>query len=114
MIECKSDPVGEGVENECGGCGTLRFTGEGIPATTMIGQYCQVGMGECFATGMTACKRRGSDEVICNANGKSPTTEICNNKDDDCNGIQDDGAAETSCEPGLRCVGGGAEPPCQP
>ena len=55
------------------------------------GQPCDNGkLGECFATGVYVCKADGSG-VECNASGKAPGVEVCNGKDDNCNGAVDEG-----------------------
>jgi hypothetical protein len=114
MIECIHAPIDDGVENECGGCGKLQFMGQEAPGTA-IDMYCQVGMGACFATGTIACRSRGSNDLICTAMGASPTTEMCNGIDDDCDGIADDDAnADADCGPGMRCVSGASQRECEP
>jgi hypothetical protein len=114
MIECKHEPIDDGVENECGGCGMLQYMGQGTPGTA-IGLYCSVGMGACFATGTIACRSRGSNDLICTAMGASPTTELCNGIDDNCNGIPDDDAnADADCGAGMRCVSGASQRECEP
>lgn len=61
------------------------------------GDACNNGkLGICYATGVYICKTDGSG-VECDAQGQSPTTEICNGLDDDCNGVVDD--AVGGCQP---------------
>jgi hypothetical protein len=55
-----------------------------------LGQSCVSGKGECAAGGQKVC---GGDKmsVVCNGNAGAPQTEICDNKDNDCDGVTDDG-----------------------
>ncbi|HEY3351654.1 MAG TPA: vWA domain-containing protein, partial [Polyangia bacterium] len=74
-----------GVDDNCNG-----QTDEGFP----VGQACDNGLlGECRSTGHYVCS---SDHlgVTCNYDvhvGAAPTGEICNGKDDDCDGQTDEG-----------------------
>lgn len=107
MIECQHEIIETGVENACGGCGTLEFTGNAGITGLEIGSYCQVGVGACFATGTVQCKSRPSNELICTAIGAEPTDEKCNGIDDNCNGVPDDDEnADADCGPGMRCASG--------
>jgi hypothetical protein len=54
-----------------------------------VGRICMVGQGECFAVGVVQCSPDGMGEV-CNAVAGTPTTELCNGLDDNCNGVIDD------------------------
>jgi hypothetical protein len=45
-----------------------------------VGQSCTVGVGECARTGQFVCKADGTG-TECNATPGTPTTEICDNKD---------------------------------
>ena len=57
------------------------------------GQPCDNGLlGECFRTGTYVCKADGSG-VECNAPKPTGTAEICDNKDNNCNGAIDEGIA---------------------
>ncbi|MCK5795872.1 MAG: VWA domain-containing protein, partial [Deltaproteobacteria bacterium] len=54
------------------------------------GKPCDNGkLGTCFATGVYVCAADGSG-VVCDAKGAAPKTEICNGKDDDCDGQVDE------------------------
>jgi alpha-tubulin suppressor-like RCC1 family protein len=55
-----------------------------------VGQSCTVGVGECARTGQFVCKADGSG-TQCNAVAGTPTTEICDGKDNDCDGQTDEG-----------------------
>jgi hypothetical protein len=54
------------------------------------GTKCTAGQGECLAEGKFACSPDGSASV-CSATAKEPRDEICDGKDNDCNGQIDDG-----------------------
>jgi MYXO-CTERM domain-containing protein len=60
-----------------------------------VGVACGNGIGAC-STGVTACV---NGKLICNA-VSMPMPEICNGKDDDCNGLIDDGVPGT----GVPCL----------
>jgi hypothetical protein len=55
-----------------------------------VGQSCSVGVGECARTGQYVCKADGSG-TQCNATPGTPTAEICDGKDNDCDGQIDEG-----------------------
>jgi len=54
------------------------------------GTKCVVGQGECRAEGTYSCSADGTASV-CSATAKDPSPEICDGKDNDCNGKIDDG-----------------------
>jgi hypothetical protein len=70
----------DGKDNNCDG-----QTDEGFN----VGQSCTVGVGECARTGQYVCKADGSG-TQCNATPGTPTAEICDNKDNDCDGQTDE------------------------
>ncbi len=72
----------DGLDNDCNG-----KTDEAFP---LVSSACQVGTGECKSAGKHVCNS-SKNAVACDAAPKSPTTEICNGKDDDCNGANDNG-----------------------
>jgi hypothetical protein len=55
-----------------------------------VGQSCSVGVGECARTGQYVCKADGTG-TECNATPGTPTAEICDGKDNNCNGQIDEG-----------------------
>jgi hypothetical protein len=55
-----------------------------------VGQSCSVGVGECARTGQYVCKADGTG-TECNATPGKPTAEICDGKDNNCNGQIDEG-----------------------
>ena len=91
-----------------------------------VGKVCEVGQGECKETGLNQCTANGLG-VECNAKEKAPTTEKCNDKDDDCDGKIDEDFTDlnTGCEVGkgecratglFKCKadGSGVECPAKP
>jgi len=55
-----------------------------------VGQSCTVGVGECARTGQYVCNQDGSG-TQCNATPGTPTPEVCDGLDNDCDGQIDDG-----------------------
>ena len=53
-----------------------------------VGVTCIVGVGACLRTGTTQCV---AGSIVCSVTPGTPTTEICNGIDDDCNGVIDNG-----------------------
>jgi hypothetical protein len=68
-----------------------------------IGATCTVGVGACARTGVYFCSGDGSG-VACSASPGVPTTEVCDNVDNDCDGNTDEGPTGTplviACYPG--------------
>lgn len=58
-----------------------------------VGAACVVGIGACERSGTNICTTDGTG-TACNATPGSPTTEVCNNLDDNCNGQVDDGVGQ--------------------
>jgi len=50
---------------------------------------CTAGVGSCATTGPQRCSSYGG--ILCYAVPETPTPEVCNGLDDDCNGVVDDG-----------------------
>jgi hypothetical protein len=73
------------------------------------GASCSVGVGACRRTGTVVCSGTGT---TCSARPGSPSTEVCNGVDDNCDGVVDN-IASTSCSPrecrrgSTYCSGGG-------
>ncbi|MGK0361850.1 MAG: hypothetical protein ACI9U2_004168, partial [Bradymonadia bacterium] len=70
-----------GVDDDCDG-----VTDEGLEG---IDAPCTVGQGECAAQGLTVC--RAESGVVCAGEAQPPTPEACNARDDDCDGVVDEG-----------------------
>jgi hypothetical protein len=73
-----------------------------------LGETCEVGVGACASTGAWICNDQGGR--ACSAVPLSPGVEACNGRDDDCDGVADNGfeLGET-CEVGVgACASTGA------
>jgi MYXO-CTERM domain-containing protein len=72
----------DGLDNNCDG---------NIDEGFLVGAACTNGqLGACRRGGILACKPDGSG-TFCDAPTVAPSPEVCNNIDDDCNGLKDDG-----------------------
>jgi len=54
-----------------------------------VGKTCTIGIGECENSGIIACKQDGSG-TFCKGTAKKPSPEICDGKDNDCDGLIDE------------------------
>ncbi|MDC0748640.1 MopE-related protein [Polyangium mundeleinium] len=72
----------DGVDNDCNG-----ETDEGF----MIGEVCTVGVGECQTSGKRVCDSDPTKPAICDGTPGPAGTEICDGKDNNCNGETDEG-----------------------
>ncbi|UJR78902.1 vWA domain-containing protein [Sandaracinus amylolyticus] len=70
------------LDNDCDGQVDEPFPG--------IGTSCGNGVGECRRTGMIACNAAGTGTLCTAAAAGSPTSEACNDRDDDCDGRTDE------------------------
>ena len=108
FISCSSCPAApaekcDSVDNDCNGKTDDNVAG--------VGNICGTAIGEC-TKGKWACK---AGKMVCEK-GLGPTAEVCDNKDNDCNGKIDDnvagsgaacGNARGDCKPGQKlCIGG--------
>ncbi|MFM9948994.1 MAG: MopE-related protein [Saprospiraceae bacterium] len=74
-----STEICDGFDNDCDG-----QTDEGFN----IGMSCTVGVGVCARTGTIVCV---NGQAVCNAAPGTPSTEICDGFDNDCDGTADEG-----------------------
>lgn len=68
-----------------------------------FGAACSVGVGACMATGTTQCN---SGAPFCTAMAGMPTSETCDNIDNDCDGIVDNGCGGMGGMGGMAGSGG--------
>jgi cysteine-rich repeat protein len=80
-----------------GYCGATFTTGGGGLGSG-LGDSCTAGMGFCARTGTVVCNS-AQNGTTCNATAGIPSAEVCNNIDDDCDGMTDEGLTQS-------CYGG--------
>ncbi|MDI3283792.1 MopE-related protein [Polyangium sp. 15x6] len=73
-----------GIDDDCDGAADEDFG---------LGMNCDVGVGACLASGVIVCDVLFN--ATCSAMPGLPSTETCNGVDDDCNGVTDEGCADT-------------------
>jgi hypothetical protein len=92
--------VCNGLDDDCDG-----QVDEDFP---QVGKPCDNGLlGVCKGTGTYGCKADGTG-VQCNITnpGQSPTAEVCNGLDDDCDGKVDEGLTNCTCNPSPEICNG--------
>ena len=102
---CECERLNDGIEL----CNQLDDDCDGqLDEDFELGVPCEDGRGECAAEGVTDCGP--DDQVICTAHADQPVDEICNGKDDDCDGQIDE--AFDADEDGSPDCGVDCEAPC--
>ncbi len=86
----------DGIDNDCDGAVDEGFTNKG--------KSCWTGLGECYATGVLACTADGTG-TACDAVAGAPTPEVCDDLDNDCDGLVD----QDFPEKGRVCLAGTGE-----
>jgi len=65
----------------------------------LVGSVCTVGVGACERAGVILCATDGTN-TVCEGTPGTPTAEVCNNIDDNCDGRVDEGLGTISCGQG--------------
>jgi hypothetical protein len=83
-----------------------------VPACPDYGTACTVGVGACERSGIVTC---ASGASACNAVAGSPSAEVCDNLDNDCDGVTDNGLTDInkSCDTSLLGVCGAGSTTCE-
>ena len=86
-VACEADLPAPGVER----CNDLDDDCDGATDEDFVlGVSCTVGQGDCQVAGVTRCTDDGAG-VTCGATPAAPGVELCDGRDNDCNGQVDDG-----------------------
>ncbi|MEN9800449.1 MAG: hypothetical protein RL653_4146 [Pseudomonadota bacterium] len=70
-----------GLDDDCNGAADE-------PYASQLGLPCDAGIGECARSGSVSCQPDGT--AACNVQAAEPRAELCNGKDDDCDGAPDE------------------------
>ncbi len=77
-----------GVDDDC----------DGVADEGLVNGACAVGSGACAALGQSVCV---NGAFVCSAVAGTPSPEVCNSADDDCDGSIDEGLAGGGCSAGI-------------
>jgi hypothetical protein len=80
----------DGLDNDCNGRVDESFA--------MLGNSCDVGVGACKTTGVWRCNASGKG-LSCDAKPAPGVDEVCNGKDDDCDGMIDEPKSRPGTNP---------------
>ena len=95
----------DGDDNDCDG-----VVDEGF----VLGAPCVLGQGQCADEGVTVCSQDGSG-TVCNAEEGQPQLELCDDKDNNCDGDVDEGyGLGTPCSKGKGECSSDGELVCSP
>lgn len=105
VLRCPPDSMelrcdAEAGEDQPEQCNTIDDDCDGRTDEGLAGMACDVGRGECEAQGRIVCVADGPPR--CEGVPGEPEPETCNNRDDDCDGLTDEGDGEGEGRPMVR------------